>query len=583
MLAVIFLSFITTIGWSQFTERFDLDLSSWSGDIDDFIINENHQLQLQAPEDGASYLYTTVKYPEEFVIECYMLLDFSPSDNNKSRIYIYSTHADPDQGEGYFLEFGENGANDAISIFSFSGEQTSLIGRGIMGAIASDPVELRWKLTRFSDGFWTMDTDYGNSGFYEVEMEFRDESVAITEGYFGIFTQYTSSRISAFYFDDIYISEYEEDITPPSVVEASIVNPTQISIIFDELLSSFPGENLDNYFLTPGNVQPNQVSINRNTIFLEFENELISGPFYQLTIGEITDLNGNAINNTVIEGLFLAIPPEAGDVVINEIMFNPFPGDEDFIELYNRSEKIINLKNSFIENKDRDERTSIVENILLFPDDYVAISEDPQALINRYQPPSTAYITSGKLPAFNNDEGNIILYYLLDVIDQIQYHEDMHAAIINDNEGVSLERINAHGNSLDENNWTSGVSTTLFATPGYSNSTKITGIPSEAKIALRKKTFSPDGDGNDDLLVIDFQLEQPGYVANIQIFSDIGHKVYTLANNRSIPVEGFITWDGVTDDGNIGQVGPYILVIELFHPDGSILNEKFACILAKPF
>ena len=34
-------------------------------------------------------------------------------------------------------------------------------------------------------------------------------------------------------------------------------------------------------------------------------------------------------------------PAEPGDILFNEVLFNPMPGDPDYLELFNRSGKVI--------------------------------------------------------------------------------------------------------------------------------------------------------------------------------------------------------------------------------------------------
>ena len=37
----------------------------------------------------------------------------------------------------------------------------------------------------------------------------------------------------------------------------------------------------------------------------------------------------------------LSEPAEPGDILFNELLFNPLPGDPDYLEFYNSSEKIL--------------------------------------------------------------------------------------------------------------------------------------------------------------------------------------------------------------------------------------------------
>ena len=78
----------------QFTESFDSDLSSWSGNVEDYIVNDENQLQLNAAEEGESLIWRAVEFPEEFDFEMFFKLDFSPSANNLTRIYYYLDNVD---------------------------------------------------------------------------------------------------------------------------------------------------------------------------------------------------------------------------------------------------------------------------------------------------------------------------------------------------------------------------------------------------------------------------------------------------------------------------------------------------------
>ena len=70
----------------------------------------------------------------------------------------------------------------------------------------------------------------------------------------------------------------------------------------------------------------------------------------------------------------------------------------------------------------------------------------------------------------NNDESTIVLINKSGkVFDELSYHEDWHYGELNDNENVSLEKIDIKGFNVSSN-WTSASSTENFATPGYKNS-----------------------------------------------------------------------------------------------------------------
>lgn len=104
---------------------------------------------------------------------------------------------------------------------------------------------------------------------------------------------------------------------------------------------------------------------------------------------------------------------------------------------------------------------------------------------------------------------------------------DWQFALIDNVEGVSLERIDPDRPTQDSMNWHSAASTVGFGTPTYRNSQY--SIPETGnEITLSPQVFSPDGDGFNDVLSISYLFDQAGYTANIKIFDSQGVKQRTL-------------------------------------------------------
>ena len=78
--------------------------------------------------------------------------------------------------------------------------------------------------------------------------------------------------------------------------------------------------------------------------------------------------------------------------MINEILFNPLSGGSDFVELYNNSNKLCDLKSLWFINKDD---SAAIDNSyqittisrLLLPEEYCAISKDIAFIENNYHVP----------------------------------------------------------------------------------------------------------------------------------------------------------------------------------------------------
>jgi len=231
----------------------------------------------------------------------------------------------------------------------------------------------------------------------------------------------------------------------------------------------------------------------------------------------------------------------------------------------------------------KDEQKSIDQDIDLLPGEYLCFTEDKEFLISTYPTHNADQIVEVDLPSFNNDSGNVSISHSSDnnnFIDQFDYDENLHFELLDDTEGVSLERISFSAYSQSSDNWHSSSTTSGFATPGMVNSNALPTVISDGEFELVEKVFSPNSDGDNDFLIINYKLDKPGYVANIKVFDDEGFEIDQIVSNGLLATEGLITWNGTTSEGSISQIGLYIIIAELFHPDGEIKNLKKVCVLA---
>ncbi len=381
------------------------------------------------------------------------------------------------------------------------------------------------------------------------------------------------------------------DETAPSLNYIIVNDSLNLLLNFSETLDSSAATTISNYSVDRG-ISVASVSI-ANAAFSEVSVRL-SAPLqrytiYTLTVHGVTDCSGNTIGVNDSAQFGLPETPDSFDLVINEILSNPVTDGSDFIELYNRSQKIIDLKDVFIASIDEEtaDTNAVVistKGFQLLPGNYMALTEDPQNIVSQYYTPHPQWVIDVTgMPAFDDDEDIVALFNRLDnnsVIDAVHYFEDWHFPLIDDLNGVSLERINYNSPSQDQNNWHSAASTVGYATPAYQNSQFGESASATSTITVDPKTFSPNNDGYEDVLNIRYKLDQPGYVANIKIYDDEGREIRELTNNWLLDLEGNITWDGVNDDGEKVRIGIYILIAELFNPSGDKKKFKESCVLA---
>ena len=384
----------------------------------------------------------------------------------------------------------------------------------------------------------------------------------------------------------------ESDMIAPTLEALFTVNNTSLLLSFSEPLTEFSAEETLNYVLSDNlSVANAQLQAENNKVLLTLTDAIIEGQIYSLQYENIADCLGNASMQS--DSTFFALPqtPQVGDLIINEILFNPVSGSVDYVELYNNSNLVINLADLSLANLSADVNQSddIVIDHLMFPATYACITSDKSDVITRYAPEDPTTIFENSLPRLDDASGNISITSLqgtsFEIIDSFDYDEDLHSGFLADDNGVSLERISFDVPASDDSNWASGVQATNFGTPGYENAQVIRNptISAGDFYDILNPTFSPDQDGFKDFMQIQFNLDQSNYLGNIKIYDDRGRIVQDLLPNQILATNIIVNWDGTISDNTVANMGIYILRIELLSPSGDREVFKEPVVVARRF
>ena len=287
----------------------------------------------------------------------------------------------------------------------------------------------------------------------------------------------------------------------------------------------------------------------------------------------------------------LAETADTGDVVINELLFNPWTNGVDYVEIYNRSLKIIDLsvlqlgtvKYSPPNPPDTSFYPIIHQQTILVPGAYALLTSSPATVEKQYVTSDpNVFLKTDPFPAYNNDEGTAILStYTGETLDLFTYSEDMHYPLLNYVDGVSLERINFESPTDNRNNWHSAAESVGFGTPGVRNSQFTESSPdAEDQIMVEPEIFSPDNDGYNDVVSIKYTFEQPGYNMTVDVYDAHGRLVRKLVNNEYLGTSGAVNWDGIQDDNTKAPVGIYVFYVQIFDLSGNVKHYKKTCVLA---
>ncbi|NJL76250.1 MAG: hypothetical protein HC892_15755 [Saprospiraceae bacterium] len=352
-----------------------------------------------------------------------------------------------------------------------------------------------------------------------------------------------------------------------------------IRLFFEESLDEQTAADAANYTINDLNVaEAFAESPYFNTVLLKLQTPAVRNTLYTITLSNnFSDCQGNRIGNGRTGTFALPDVAESMDMVINEVLFNPATGGVDFLEIYNRSEKILNLGDLIIASRlgtSLSDAVPVAQNYLLFPDSYAVFTSSPQDIASRYQVEFPDALIMNNLPSLDDKEGTIVVYRAGDlqevVLDEFSYSNTFHNALLDDENGVSLERINPNSNTQDASNWHSAAASVGFATPTYRNSQFLLTATTNTAFSVATPTISPDGDGFQDFLLIDYQLEEAGFLANVALFDAEGQLVKEIAKSELLALEGQLKWDGDLDNGEKARIGIYLLLVEYFSPSGKV-------------
>jgi len=366
--------------------------------------------------------------------------------------------------------------------------------------------------------------------------------------------------------------------------------PNQVILSFDQALDEMTTNDLANYGLSPTDlsiINAIPVAPLFNEVNILLNNAATAQTIYTIE-AEIFSCKNNS--SSIDQSGRFAISEEiaAGDLILNEALVNPFTSGSRFIELYNKSDKVVDLRDLFLAKRIGLDSLGFDEEVetpcLFFPNNYIVLTPNPEDILARYEVENpNALVTTG-VPSYDDDEDQIVLLTLGSVVvDELAYTRAFNNALLDDRNGVSLERINLDEATQNIGNWASAAETAGFATPTYQNSqfSERIGIINENKfITLPETTISPDGDGFQDALIIAYQTTDPGFLANIRIYDAHGRLIKKLNQQTLIAAEGSLKWDGSTDDEEKASIGIYVLVAEFIHPDGRVQTDKETIVVA---
>ena len=382
-----------------------------------------------------------------------------------------------------------------------------------------------------------------------------------------------------------------ENNVKPAVERVSMFGNYIVQLWFDQQMNPASLMVTQNYTVEQLNEHPQQANINPiDPTFVElvFDHGFEQGLVYDLIINNVSNCVGNVIEtNTRVQ---FGIPNEIaeGEILINEILFDPIAPGVDYVELYNNTDKTFDLsqlmlgvvKQSFPNPADTTLKEITAESRLFLPQTYVLLSTNSEIVGQQYDCPTDNYVQMASFPSYANAGGTALLVSKSGImIDQMYFSEKMHYPLLKVTKGVALERVAFDQPSMSTDNWHSAAERVHFGTPGQPNSMMQSAEPSQDAISISPEVFSPDGDGFDDACFVNYRFDEAVYTMNVYIFNVAGQLVRHLVKGELVGQEGSVVWNGLDNNGNRVPVGVYVVVTEVFNFDGKVKQFRNAAVV----
>lgn len=380
------------------------------------------------------------------------------------------------------------------------------------------------------------------------------------------------------------IFDPKTELVYPKIETAFFVDSKQISVAFSSPV--LPNLHKGHISFTPMLQTDSLIIVSTTEIRLILDTHAEANREYRLILTGLKDCFGNELGQLSIN-LVLAEFPDKGDLIINEVLFDPRPGDPKFVEVKNTTEKYLNLENLALANINS---AGLPDQIRLFgkpgvvlaPKGYLAITTATQALKLAYPQSSQGnFLQIPTLPSYPIAGGAVVLLFSGgEIAETFKYDRKLHHPLLRNPKGVSLERVSDQSPVSLASNWQSASRNEDYATPGRKNSQALD-IEFEAEIIqIDPEVFDPEGSSGAAFTSIRYQLEIPGWVGTFKIYSSAGQLIQTLAQNQILGTTGMFTWAGTDSTGKLVRVGYYVLVAELYELGGKTKVLKKTIVVA---
>lgn len=329
----------------------------------------------------------------------------------------------------------------------------------------------------------------------------------------------------------------------PEWVAVEVLDSETIEVEFEGAIDKM---NLTpNHFTLDGGLTVVRITgIEPSHFVIHLNSPMISGQSYTLRAQGITDIFGNVMSTQQRSVVYYHVEKaQPGDVVINEFMYNEPDDYSRYIELYNRSEKIIDLSGWSQANNTGTRRILTEVTTLLHPAEYLVITPDENLL--HFFPDLPIVIAGNRISALKNGGDNIVIVNRESlVIDSLSYAPEWGG------KSIALERKSANVAAIHRENWAESTAE-LLGTPGRTNTAFPDPYP---PIVVRVKQFENRGfivefnkmpNPSSALNPANYQINHGVNIASVEW---VAEQIFLAVNSGLVNNQTYtISMNGITD------------------------------------
>jgi hypothetical protein len=369
----------------------------------------------------------------------------------------------------------------------------------------------------------------------------------------------------------------DTDLELYSIVKPAIIDPAGNNIftvkVRNKGLSTISGlrinlsvnETFYNFVDYAGSLASNDSAFVDFTVF--FDNSGTQELVFEAETENDSGLNNNSLTFSVF------VPYIGRPFVLNEFMKNPAAGQCEYIEIYNISGEPVNIGDFGLTDEIKSSAVFFPDS-LIAPESFIVMAKDTTIFTFPDVIRQNVFIASN-LPALNNTYDKIFLLSKDELTADSIYYDDM-----DDDAGRSIEKINPEFSSNDICNWHYCVDA---GTPTLPNTVyqEPEDIGNSAHFKISPRTATPNGDGENDNLLISYQFDSSYIYLTMKIYNIKGQLISKPLNGDYRSSKDTFAWNCKDDNGMIADTGAYICLLKAKDDKGKAVELKEAFYIAK--